>query len=137
VPKSKDFVTIQGATRAQELYVGEVATSGQISTPFHRGRGSRFYIDRYSGGFAKDAKKSGVTVIHSNGRVTGTKNFGLFKIYPKPSKGSIIRVAYKENEVKEEGQKKEKVEWEKLFANTIAQASGILTLILLAQQLSK
>jgi protein involved in polysaccharide export with SLBB domain len=138
IPKSKDFVTIQGATRAQEMYIGAVSTGGQISTPYHAGRSARFYIEKYSGGFAKDAKRSDVTVVHSNGRVVGTTNFGLFKIYPKPSKGAIVRVAYKENEVKEEGgEKKEKVDWEKLFANTIAQASGILTLILLAQQLSK
>ncbi len=137
IPKSKDFVTIQGATRAQEMYIGAVSTGGQISTPYHGGRSARFYIDKYSGGFSKDAKRSDVTVVHSNGKVTGTTNFGLFKIYPKPSKGAIIRVAYKEVEVKENGEKKEKVDWEKLFANTIAQASGILTLILLAQQLSK
>jgi protein involved in polysaccharide export with SLBB domain len=138
IPKSKDFVTIQGATQAQDLYIGEIATSGQISTPFHKGRSARFYVEHYTGGFTKESNRNKISVIHPNGRVIGTTNLGLFKIYPKPSKGSIIRVAYKEQKREEErGEKKEKVDWEKLFANTIAQASGILTLILLAQQLSK
>jgi hypothetical protein len=138
IPKSKDFVTIQGATRAQEMYIGAVSTGGQISTPYHGGRSARFYIEKYSGGFAKEAKRSDVTVVHPNGRVTGTTNFGLFKVYPKPSKGAIIRVAYKQNEVKEEGGvKKEKVDWEKTIASAISQAMGIMSLLLIAQSLSK
>jgi polysaccharide export outer membrane protein len=138
IPKSKDFVTIQGATRAQEMYIGAVSTGGQISTPYHGGRSARFYIQKYSGGFAKDAKRADVTVVHPNGRVVGTTNFGLFKIYPKPSKGAIVRVAYKEIEVRDANNpKKEKVDWEKTIASAISQAMGIMSLLLIAHSLSK
>lgn len=138
IPKMKDFVLIQGATRARDLYVGVVAETGQIAAPFHSGKTASFYINEYSGGFSKNAKRSDVTVVYPNGKVRGVKNYGLFKVYPKPSKGSTIRVAYKDAEQKEKDEKpKEKVDWDKVIAQAIAQASGILTLILLAQQLSK
>jgi protein involved in polysaccharide export with SLBB domain len=138
IPKMKDLVTIQGATKAHDVDRGVFAQTGQISAPFHNGKRANFYIVEYSGGFSKNAKRADVTVLYPNGKIKGTNNLGIFKIYPKPTKGSTIRVAYKELDIKSgEKKEKEKVDWEKLFANTIAQASGILTLILLAQQLSK
>lgn len=140
IPKKKDLVTLEGATRLREIDISDLGLNGQISTPFHRGKSAKFYINKYAGGFAENAKKADLVVIHPNGKITGTTNYGLFKVYPKPSKGSIVRVGYKPAESKkgQDGQeKKEPVNWEKLFANTIAQASGILTLILLVQQLSK
>ncbi len=138
IPKMKDLVTIQGATKAVDVYNSAIAGTSQISAPFHNGKRANFYITEYSGGFSKNAKRADVTVLYPNGKVKGTNNLGIFKLYPKPSKGSVIRVAYKELDIQNKDKKeKEKVDWEKLFANTIAQASGILTLILLAQQLSK
>lgn len=138
VPKMKDFVLIQGATRARDFFVGVVSETGQIAAPYHAGKLADYYIKQYTGGFSKNAKRSDVTVVYPNGKVKGVQNFGLFKIYPKPSKGSTIRVAYKDNEQKKKDEKpKEKVDWDKVIAQAIAQASGILTLILLAQQLSK
>jgi protein involved in polysaccharide export with SLBB domain len=138
IPKMKDFVLIQGATRARDLYAGVVAETGQIAAPFHQGKSASYYINEYTGGFSKNAKRADVTVIYPNGKVKGVKNYALFRVYPKPTKGSTIRVAYKDSEQQSKEQKpKEKVDWDKVIAQAIAQASGILTLILLAQQLSK
>jgi protein involved in polysaccharide export with SLBB domain len=139
IPKMRDFVTIEGATNARDLFVGTVATTGKLAVPYHKGRRANFYVNSYTGGFSKNSSKIDVTVLYPNGSIKGTRNLGLVKIYPHPTKGSTIKVGYKDLVNKNNGKdvKKEKVECEKLFASTIAQASGILTLILLAQQLSK
>jgi protein involved in polysaccharide export with SLBB domain len=139
IPKMRDFVTIEGATNARDLFVGTVAATGKLAVPFYKGRRANYYVNNFTGGFSKNASKTDITVLYPNGSIKGTVNLGLFKIYPHPSKGSTIKVGYKESltDNKAKSEKKEKVEWEKLFSSTIAQASGILTLILLAQQLSK
>ncbi len=139
IPKIRDFVTIEGATNARDLFVGTVAATGKLAVPFHKGRRANYYVNNYTGGFSKNASKTDITVLYPNGSIKGTVHLGLFKIYPHPTKGSTIKVGYREalTDNKSKGDKKEKVEWEKLFSSTIAQASGILTLILLAQQLSK
>ena len=139
IPKSRDFVTIEGATNARDLFVGTVAATGKLAVPFHKGRRANFYVKNYTGGFSKNSSKTDITVLYPNGSVKGTTNLGLLKIYPHPTKGSTIKIGNRDSlaDSKSKGEKKEKVEWEKLFSSTIAQASGILTLILLAQQLSK
>lgn len=139
VPKIKDFVTIQGATRANYIYSSGADDLDKISVPFHGGKRASYYVNEYGGGFAKNAKRKDVTVVHANGRVKGTTDLRLFKIYPKASKGATIRVTYKEatdNNSKED-KPKEKVNWEKVFQNTITAATSIFTLLLISQQVTK
>jgi protein involved in polysaccharide export with SLBB domain len=63
----------------------------------YRAKRAKWYINRFGGGFSKDAKRSMTKVIYPNGQVKRTRDFGLFKIYPKVRRGSEIRLALKEN----------------------------------------
>ncbi|MBK6544128.1 MAG: hypothetical protein IPG12_02415 [Saprospiraceae bacterium] len=73
---------------------------------------------------------------HANGKIERTRNYFFFKSYPNVYKGSVINVGYKE--VKAEKLKKDRkdVDWAKVVADTIAQATAILSLILLIDRLN-
>ena len=76
-------------------------------------------------------------VEHPNGEIERTKRFLFFKKYPKVRKGSVVTIGRK----KEKAEKEEKVEsdkkvdWGEVVANSIAQVSAVLTLILLVQRI--
>ena len=63
----------------------------------YRAKRAKWYINKFGGGFSKDAKRSMTKVIYPNGQVKRTRDFGLFKIYPKVRRGSEIRLALKDN----------------------------------------
>ena len=138
LPVKKDFVAITGATKAQELYTQEILKDGKLTVPFHKGKRARFYVSKYAAGIGKDGKASKITVVHPNGEVKKTKNFGLFLIYPKVRKGSQINVGKKEEKEQPEGAptQKEEIDWGKVVADSIAQATAILSLILLIQKVN-
>ena len=80
--------------------------------------------------------------MQPSGKINRTIDFGLFKIYPKVTKGSVVSVGYKDvkpEKVDNNGNsvKKEDTDWPKIIANGIAQASGIITLIALLRTLSQ
>ncbi|MBC7886179.1 MAG: SLBB domain-containing protein [Saprospiraceae bacterium] len=136
IPKINNIVTITGATKAFELYPDKVLAQNKIQTPYIKGKSAKFYIDEYAGGLSKDAS-SNISVIDASGKVTKAKGFLFFKSYPKVGPGSEIRVGYKEVKIKEEkGEKEEDVKWGDILANSIAQATAILSLILLIQNVN-
>ena len=143
IPKNKDLVTLRGAIRATEIYAEDVVAGGKVTVPFHAGKRAKFYVNEYAAGFSKDAKKSRLTVMQPSGKINRTIDFGLFKIYPKVTKGAVVTVGYKDpkkpDKIDKEGNtvKKEDTDWPKIIANGIAQASGIITLIALLRTLSQ
>ncbi len=138
VPRQKDLVSILLAnTDADELYNKELISEGQINVAYHAGKNAKFYINEYAAGFAKDAKRGKTAVEYPSGKIKQTRNFGFFRIYPKVTKGSQIKVAKKVKKEKPEKAEKEKVDWESVIGNSVAQATAVLTLILLIQQINK
>lgn len=137
IPKQKDLVTIIGSTRAKELYPDKLVRDG-VNVAYHAGKNAKYYIDRYAAGIGEDGKASLVTVEHPNGRIERTRNFGLFKIYPSVQKGSVIKVGRKPErpEDNEQLDPEDRVNWGEVVANSIAQATSILSLILLVQRVS-
>ena len=134
IPKRKDFVTIEGATRLVDLYPESIAKTNKVNVRFHKGKKANFYISEYAAGIGKNGRKKLVTVEHPNGEIKRTKNFILFKIYPKVRQGSIVRVgriAEKEEFANET--EKDKKDWGEILANTVGQATAVLSLILLVQ----
>lgn len=138
VPTKKDFVMVKGATKASELYDEEILKDGKLAVPFHKNRRARYYVNKYTAGIGEEGKASKITVLHPNGELKKTKNFGLFLIYPKVRKGSEITVGLKEpkKDPEEVEQQKEEIDWGKVVADSIAQATAILSLILLIQKVN-
>ncbi len=137
IPKKKDLVSIIGATQVSEYYPDKIVETGRINVAFDRGKNARHYIDKYSG-ISKDGRKRLITVEHPNGQVERTKNYLLFRKYPNVRKGSTIKVgnAITDSQKDKDDQNKKKVDWGDVFSNSIAQATSILSLILLIQRVN-
>ncbi|MFZ1254725.1 MAG: SLBB domain-containing protein [Saprospiraceae bacterium] len=137
IPKQKDLVRIAGATNAKDLYPEKLfANNNIIAVPYYEGRKAKYYINQYAAGVSSSGDIRKITVEHANGKIERTRNYFFFKSYPNVYKGSVINVGYKE--VKAEKLKKDRkdVDWAKVVADTIAQATAILSLILLIDRLN-
>lgn len=137
IPKQRDFVTIRGATKVYEKYNEEVAFNKYgINVPFHYGKRAMYYINKYAGGINDDASKKNILVKHPNGEIEKTVNYGVFNVYPKVRKGSIIEVGYKKKK-SEDDKKKKDVDWNKIITDSVAQISTIMTLVILFKSISQ
>ena len=139
IPKTKDLVSIQGAINAYELYPEKYLRQGKINVGYHGSHRAKWYIDEFAAGINENGRKSLITVEYPNGRIKKTKNFLFFKLYPKVEKGSVITVGYKKQKPKadRDNTKKEEVDWGKIVGSAIAQATAVLSLILLIQNINK
>jgi len=136
IPKKKEFVTIIGATKVSEVLSSEaVGPNNEINVPFHPGKDAKFYIDEYAGGIADNGKKSSVFVEYANGEIKRTRSRLLYYKYPSVRKGSIIKVGAKPPEDLRQEEEKESIDWGKILADSVAQATTVLTLVLLVQSL--
>lgn len=137
VPKLSNLVSITGATKASEIYPEKILLQNKIQTPYIKGKSAKYYIDEYAGGLSKDAASNKISVIDASGKVTKAKSFLFFKKYPKVGPGSEIRIGYKDVKAKlEPGEKQEDVKWGEILASSIAQATAILSIILLVQNVN-
>lgn len=138
VPKTMDLVTIIGKTNLDLVSKDEIVNTGKISATFLNGKRAQYYVNEYAGGFGKDADKSKLTVTYPNGQTKKTRNFGLFRVYPKVKPGSVVKVPLKEKDPEKEKREKERepIDWNKVAANVIAQAVSILTLITLIDRIN-
>ncbi|MBK7524159.1 MAG: SLBB domain-containing protein [Saprospiraceae bacterium] len=137
IPKRNDLVTITGATNTYEWYPQKVAELGRINVQYSKNKNVMYYINEYAGGLSKNASKAKISVIDASGKVHKTKRFLFFQTYPKVKPGSTINVGYKTVKPKEEkGKNEEDVKWGEVLANSIAQATAILSIILLIQNVN-
>ncbi len=138
IPKVKDLVGIQLAnTKAGEVYPDKTLSQGKFRVAYSKGKNAKYYLDEYTAGISEKGRKRLITVEHANGKIERTKNFILFKKYPKIYAGSVISVGKKREKVKEERSeiKREPVDWGKVISNSIAQVTAVLTLVILVQRL--
>jgi protein involved in polysaccharide export with SLBB domain len=80
----------------------------EINVPFKPVRSARRYVKEYALGFAKKADRAGLYVDYPNGDQDRTKNFGLFKNYPRVKQGATIHIAMVPEKVKDEKDKRER-----------------------------
>jgi protein involved in polysaccharide export with SLBB domain len=137
IPKSKDYVTIIGATKAYEEYQDKIAASGKINVAFVGSKSAYYYVERYAAGVNKDGRKRLITVRHPSGQLRKTKDYGLFKIYPQVQKGSVINVGYAEVKPKDKDKDKDTVDWNKTVADILSKTTAILSMVLLFRSISK
>jgi len=77
-----------------------------------------------------------ISVRHANGRLEKTKSLGMFYFYPKVTPGATINVGSVEQKADKEVVEKEPVDWGNVIRDTIAQATAVLTLILLLERVN-
>lgn len=135
IPKQKEFVTIEGATKAETVLSDDAVNfNNRIHVPFTKGKRALYYINEYAGGLSEEADRNGIFVEYPNGEVKRSSNLLFFTSTPKVRKGSTIKVREKEAD-QEDDANKEDVDWGQVLSDTVAQAVSILTLVLLVQGL--
>jgi len=136
IPKAQELVTIKGATRARELYLNEIIAAGKITVPFLQSKNAREYVNEYAAGFADNARRGKISVQHPNGQIENTLNLGLVKIYPKVQEGSVIIVPSKKDKKRKKREEREPIDWERVVQNSVAQATAVITLIVLLKSIN-
>ena len=134
IPKTKDIVTIKGATLATELYPEKILAGGKINVAYDGSHTVWYYVDKYAAGIGKDGRKRLISVEHPNGQIERTKDYLLFKSYPRVQKGSIITVGYVEKKKEYPKTETKRVDWSRVLADSVAQATALLTLIILVNR---
>ena len=140
VGKKVDLVTIlESGTNAAEFVVERLQQENKISVPFKKNRSARYYINKYTGGFAKDAKPSRTFVRQLDGKLLKTHNFIFFNVHRKVKRGSEIVVSLKDIEEKEESKKrraeKSKINLKDAAMEMMSVVVSAFTVITMAQNL--
>ena len=127
--KDGDIINIPYAETIVTL-VGDLNTDNgtNIGVYYKPGRRAKYYIKKFSGGFTKTTEKKATIVEHKNGRRVGTKNYVLFKVYPKVSKGSKIIVKTKKGAGLKD-KNKPKIDIDAFLEKLITRATAILSLV--------
>ena len=136
IPKQKDLVGVDLAnTLASELYDTTIVRQKMINVPYTQGKNAKHYIDEYAAGIGEKGRRRYVTVRHPSGEIQKTKRFLFFKKYPKVEKGTVVSVGRKKEKPERDNTGKEDTDWGKVLANSIAQVTAVLSLVLLVQNL--
>jgi protein involved in polysaccharide export with SLBB domain/ribosomal protein S20 len=135
IPKQNTIVSIVGATNYDEVYADKLSNQGKVNIAFEGNKSAIYYINNFAGGLDEKADKSRITVEHKNGKVEKVKHFLFFKTYPKVKSGSIVNVPYKREKPLTERNEKKDIDWGSVLKDSIAQATGILSLILLLRSI--
>jgi len=99
-----------------------------IGTYYLRNRRAKFYIKFFGGGFTDTSDKKKVLVVHQGGRRVATRNYVLFKVYPKIKPGSTIVVNKMRMEEKETKQRK-KFNLDEFLGQTMMRATTVLSIL--------
>ncbi|HMS99837.1 MAG TPA: SLBB domain-containing protein [Saprospiraceae bacterium] len=131
IPKQDNIVSIVGATNYDELYGSRLLENGKINIAFEEGKDALYYINNYAGGIDENGDINRITVEHKNGRVEKVRNRIFYKKFPEVKEGSTINVPYKKKKTEEEKKEEKDIDWGDVLKDSIAQATAILSLILL------
>lgn len=116
VPYSENLVFIAGDLNKE--------TENEIGAFYQKGKRARYYVRNFGGGFTRSSDRRKLVVIHSNGARVGTRNYVLFKIYPKVKEGSRIVV-----NTRPSSNPKNKVDLDLMINRLVTRATAVLTLI--------
>ena len=144
IPKIVDYVRVEGATDVVELYPEKViGANKRINIVYEPNKNAKHYVDAYAAGVSREGSRRRITVERPNGRILKTLDLGLFKIYPKVEKGSIVRVGVKRKRSTSLGADgvakasvRRSVDWNRVLSQTLAQATSVLSFVLLVKTLN-
>jgi protein involved in polysaccharide export with SLBB domain len=137
IPKRQELVTIAGAVNFRDVLNSEFIESGnKVNVGYVDNKNAMYYVDKYAAGISESGRRRLISVRHANGRLEKTKTLGFFYFYPKVTPGATINVGSIDQKVDKEVVEKEPVDWGNVIRDTIAQATAVLTLILLLERVN-
>lgn len=131
IPTVIDFIAIKG-TSVEYL---SLVNLPQVNAPFVKGKRANYYINEFGNGFSKNAWRKKTYVVENNAKVSKTKNFIIFKVYPKVNKGSAIYVVNKPVKEKKVKQNEKGFDWNQFVETTTSKIIAIATILVLFKQL--
>lgn len=137
IPKSRDLVTIGGHVNLNETYSeGFLRGTNSVSVAFRGERSAKYYIDNFAGGISDTGAPSEIKVQYADGGVKMTKKFLFFNNYPRVTRGSIVTVEAKEIKPQvNRDNENAKIDWGTVLKDTLTQATAVLTILILVDQL--
>jgi protein involved in polysaccharide export with SLBB domain len=124
IPKTMDVVHISGELMNLK--------GNSISAPFFSSKRANYYVKNFAGGFVRANDRSNTVVVYPNGIAKKSKNFILFNLSPKVTKGSTIMVTTKNKKSKKKN--KNNIDWNQQIENAMLKLSAILTLWVLVDR---
>lgn len=113
----------------------------KINVPFHKGKRAKYYLKEYAGGidWQNGGRKRFVYVRYADGSYKKTKNYLIFKIYPKVEKGAMVYVDTKSKRDKENKYKapRKRIDWNTVIKDGFALTTSSLTLYLAIRALTQ
>ena len=124
IPKIMDVVHITGELMNLQ--------GNSISAPYFNSKRANYYVKNFAGGFSRLNDRSNTVVVYPNGIAKKSKNFMLFNVSPKVTKGSTIRISSKNKKSKKRN--KNNIDWNQQIENAMLKLSAILTLWVLVDR---
>jgi len=124
IPKIMDVVHIAGELMNLR--------GNSISAPYFNSKRANYYVKNFAGGFSRVNDRKNTVVIYPNGITKKSRNFILFNISPKVTKGSTIMVTTKNKKQKKKN--KSNINWNQQIENAMLKLSAILTLWVLVDR---
>jgi len=122
IPFAEELVVVDGAINLPDK-------TTRIASYYASGKRAGFYIRNLAGGFREDAYRRKVTVSYKNGRVSQSRNFVLFKVYPKVSKGAVVNVPFKPTETEAASSGRKRFNLDATLNNLISRTISIFSFI--------
>lgn len=116
IPYTDNLVYLTGDLNKQ--------SPNDIGASHIRNKRAKFYIKYFGGGFTNTSDKKKVVVVHKNGRRVATKNYVLFKVYPKIKPGSTIIVNSEETQ-----KQRKRINVDGFLNQTMLRATTVLSLL--------
>ncbi|MEJ6498639.1 MAG: SLBB domain-containing protein [Cryomorphaceae bacterium] len=129
VPLSENLISVIGG--GHKFF--DNTQESTLNAPYVPQKRARYYVKHFALGFNTEAARSNTYVKYPNGEVGRTRNFGLFKVYPKIHKGATIYTVVKVKEERERRQKRETkpLDMNQAVATVTAALTGFATLYVL------
>jgi protein involved in polysaccharide export with SLBB domain len=110
----------------------------KVNVPFHKRKHARFYVKTYAGGIDREngGRRRLIFVRYADGKVKKTKNFVLFKSYPKVEKGAMVYVdTHTRNKKVKENRRA--IDWNVVIKDSFAIVTSGLTLFALVRAITR
>jgi protein involved in polysaccharide export with SLBB domain len=105
-----------------------------VVTPHIGGRAGKYYR-QFSLGFNKDFRKRDLYSSELGGRISRSKNFGVFVLTPKVKPGSELLFKAQKTKSSKAKKQKEEVDWNKFFEGLTTKLTALATIWVLTNQL--
>ncbi|MDQ3017424.1 MAG: SLBB domain-containing protein [Bacteroidota bacterium] len=137
IPKSRDLVTIGGNVNLDDEYSdGYLQGEKSISVAFRGEKSAKYYVDNFAAGVSEEGSPSEIKVQFADGHVRKARKFLFLNTYPKVKRGAIITVGNKPAKPLLAKEKTD-INWGTVLRDTLTQATAVLTILILVDQLGK